>query len=117
MYDFLWLMAARPGAVPVDDRVRLQEWLLNWSSGDEAKWREAVDSDRALSAVDARTVLDAVFAVVDQDPGLRFFDAQSSGAALAVRTTRSGAIRLGFASSEAPEVSRCWPPGRMRRRR
>ena len=103
LYDFLWLMAARPGAVPVADRVRLREWLLNWSSSDEAKWREAVDSDRALGTVDSRTVLDAVFAAVDGDPGLRFFDVQSAGAALAVRTTPSGAIRLGFASSDAPE--------------
>ena len=103
LYDFLWLMAARPRAVPVADRVRLRAWLLNWSGADEARWRDAVDSDRALGTVDGRTVLDAVFAVVDQDPGLRFLDARSSGAALAVRTMPSGAIRLGFASSDAPD--------------
>ena len=99
LYDFLWLVAAKPGAVPVEDRVRLREWLLNWSSTDEARWREAVDNDRALGTVDAGAVLEAVFAVIDQDPGLRFFDARASSAELAVRTTRSGAIRLGLASS------------------
>lgn len=103
LYDFSWLVAAKPGAVPIEDRVRLREWLLNWSSADEARWREAVCNDRALGAVDGAAVLEAVFAVVDYDPGLRFFDARSSGAALAVRTAPSGAIRLGFTSSDAAD--------------
>ena len=103
LYDFSWLVAARPGAVPIEDRVRFREWLLNWSSADEARWREAVDNDRALGIVDGGAVLEAAFAVVDHDPGLRFYDAAQSGAALAVRTTPSGAIRLGFASSDAAD--------------
>ena len=103
LYDFSWLVAARPGAVPIEDRVRLRDWLLGWSAADEARWREAVDNDRALGTVDGGAVLEAVFAVVDNDPGLRFFDARSSGAALAVRTTPSGTIRLGFTSSDAAD--------------
>ena len=101
LYDFSWLVAARPGAVPIEDRVRLRDWLLSWSATDEARWREAVDNDRALGTVDGSAVLEAVFAIVDNDPGLRFFDARSAGAALAVRTTPSGTIRLGFTLSDA----------------
>ena len=103
LYDFSWLVAAKPGAVPLEDRVRLRDWLLNWSAADEARWREAVGSDRALGSVDSDAVLEAVFAVVDNDPGLRFFDARSSGATLAVRTTPGGTIRLGFTSSDVAD--------------
>lgn len=103
LYDFSWLVAAKPGAVPLEDRVRLRDWLLNWSADDEARWREAVGNDRALGTVDSDAVLEAVFAVVDNDPGLRFFDARSSGATLAVRTTPGGTIRLGFTSSDVAD--------------
>ena len=103
LYDFSWLVAAKPGAVPLEDRVRLRDWLLNWSAADEARWREAVGSDRALGSVDSDAVLEAVFAVVDNDPGLRFFDARSAGATLAVRTTPGGTIRLGFTSSDVAD--------------
>ena len=96
LYDFAWLIAAKPAAVPVADRVRFRSWLLDWSHRDEAAWLAAIRDDRALKSVAGEVVLAAVYDVIEHDAGLRYLDAKRDGATLAARSNGGAGVRLGY---------------------
>ena len=101
LYDYAWLIGSEPRAVPVQDRLQFREWLLEWDTRDDMLWHEALRQDRALSGVDPDAVIDAIYAIVERDPGLRFADASAGTyqAALAVRSLPNMAVRVGYSPS------------------
>ena len=98
LYDYAWLIGSEPRAVPVQDRLRFREWLLEWDTRYDMLWHEALRQDRALGGVDPDAVVDAIYAIVERDPGLRFADASAGTdrAALAVRSLPNMAVRVGY---------------------
>ena len=98
LYDYAWLIGSEPRAVPVQDRLRFREWLLEWDSREDMLWRQALRQDRALNGVDPDAVIDAIYAIVERDPGLRFADAWTGTdrVALAARPLPNAAIRVGY---------------------
>ena len=97
LYDYAWLVANKPEAVPVDWRVEFRDWALRWSKPDEQRWLGAIADDRALAGANPTEVIAGVYRALEQDPGLRYRDAVADqDAEFALRTLPSGAVRIGY---------------------
>ena len=97
LYDYAWLVANKPDAVPVDWRVEFRDWVLRWSKPDEQRWLGAIADDRALAGANPTEVIAGVYRALEQDPGLRYRDAVADqDAEFALRTLPSGTVRIGY---------------------
>lgn len=93
LYDYAWLLANRPEAVPVKDRRQFFDWML--SLGDSEGWQRILKQDRALKGADPDRILDAALSALELDPGLRFADAQDGGAAGEAQWMGDGSVAIG----------------------
>ena len=97
LYDYAWLIANKPNAVPVEWRVEFREWVLRWSKPEEQRWLRAIAADRALAGANPTQVVAGVYHALEQDPGLRYRDAVADqNAEFALRPLPSGAVRIGY---------------------
>ena len=97
LYDYAWLVANKPNAVPVEWRAEFRDWVLGWSKSDERRWTRIIADDRALSGANPTQVVAGVYDALEQDPGLCYRDAVvDQGAEFALRVLPSGAVRVGY---------------------
>ena len=106
LYDYAWLVANKPNAVPVAWRVEFRDWVLRWGKPDEQRWLRTIAADRALAGANPTQVVAGVYDALEQDPGLRYRDAVADhGATFAARKLPSGAVRIGYVVAGAGFVS------------
>ena len=97
LYDYAWLVANKPAAVPVEWRVEFRDWVLRWRKPDEQRWLRTVADDRALAGASPTQVIAGVYHALEHDPGLRYRDAVvDQDVEFALRKLPSGAVRIGY---------------------